>query len=255
VSEEYREFYYPLNVFMHILTQEEGGVTYLHYGLFERPDEPIGTAQEHSTELLLSRLPAPPAKILDVGIGVGTTLAHLRSMKYDVTGITPDAKQIAMVKARYGDSLKILLTSFEELSPAEAGASYDCVVFQESSQYIQSHTLFAKARGLTGHVVVLDEFASKPVDTTGSLHSLPEFLDAAEKNGFRKTEESDLSARAAPTIDYFRARLPRFRDALIADLGITSAHVDELIESGERYRANYDQGLYVYRLLQFRRDS
>ena len=31
----YRDFYYPLNVFMHILTHEEGAVRYLHYGLFD----------------------------------------------------------------------------------------------------------------------------------------------------------------------------------------------------------------------------
>ena len=37
----YRDFYYPLNVFMHILNQEEGGVSYLYYGLFERSDESI----------------------------------------------------------------------------------------------------------------------------------------------------------------------------------------------------------------------
>ena len=49
----YRDFYYPLNVFMHILTNEEGSVSYLHYGLFEREGEPIGEAQERSTSMLL----------------------------------------------------------------------------------------------------------------------------------------------------------------------------------------------------------
>src|SRR5439155_10668522 len=42
----YRDFYYTLNVFMHVLTLEEGGVEHLHYGLFERVDEPICAAQE-----------------------------------------------------------------------------------------------------------------------------------------------------------------------------------------------------------------
>ena len=65
----YRDFYYPLNVFMHILMHEEGAVRYLHYGLFERDDDSIDVAQERSTELLLSRLPPPPARLLDVGVG------------------------------------------------------------------------------------------------------------------------------------------------------------------------------------------
>jgi len=42
---------------------------------------------------------------------------------------------------------------------------------------------------------------------------------------------------------------------LIDDLGVTSQQVDELIANGERYRDLYARGTYVYRLLQFRRDS
>src|SRR4051812_17622954 len=99
----YRDFYYPLNVFMHVLTKEEGRVDDLHYGLFESPDESIGAAQARSTELLLSRLPPPPARILEVGIGLGTTLDRLVRLGYDALGITPDAQQIAIARARFGE--------------------------------------------------------------------------------------------------------------------------------------------------------
>lgn len=248
----YRDFYYPLNVFMHILTLEEGSVSYLHYGLFESADETISVAQEHSTELLLSRLPAPPARLLDVGIGVGTTLAHLTSLRYDVTGITPDVRQVAMVKARYGDDVNVVCSSFETFTAPHA---YDSVVFQESSQYIESAALFSKARALTRHVVVIDEFAAQKLETPGALHSLPQFVEAASRNGFRRIEEIDLSSKAAPSIDYFRERLPLYRDGLIEDLGITAQQVDELIANGERNRELYARGIHVYRLLQFRRDA
>ena len=252
MSEAYRDFYYPLNVFMHILTAEEGDVRYLHYGIFENERESIGAAQEHSTELLLERLPRPPASVLDVGVGVGTTLSRLTSMRYDVTGITPDSKQIAMVRSRFGDAVRVELTPFETIP---ASRSYDCVVFQESSQYIDSEALFEKAREVTRHVVVLDEFAACPVDVPGALHQLSEFLGAAERSGFRKIEEVDLSMKAVPTIDYFRSRIPRYREALIESVGVTSQQIDELIASGERYRDLYTRGTYVYRLLQFRRDA
>src|ERR1041384_6840219 len=95
----YRDIYYPLNVFMHILTQEEGGVAALHYGFFERTsvdDEPLRDAQERATSMLLARPPPPPARILDAGCGLGTTLAKLLARGYDAIGINPDAKQIAM---------------------------------------------------------------------------------------------------------------------------------------------------------------
>ncbi|MGZ5476641.1 MAG: SAM-dependent methyltransferase, partial [Thermoanaerobaculia bacterium] len=130
----YRGFYYPLNVVMHVLTHEEGGVKYLHYGLFDRKDESIAAAQERSTDLLISRLPKPPARILEVGSGLGTTLARLTRAGYDATGITPDARQIAVLRARYGDELQVEEIAFENL----ASRPFDAVMFQESSQYIEA---------------------------------------------------------------------------------------------------------------------
>lgn len=241
----YRDFFYPLNVFMHILTQEEGGATYLHYGLFDRPDESIAEAQARSTELLLERLPKPPSRLLEAGIGLGTTLALLTRLGYDVLGITPDQKQIAMVRERYGDVVCVEAVAFEDFAPRP----FDVVVFQESSQYIDARALFAKCREITADVIVLDEFAL----ADGTLHRLDDFLRAANENRFRKTEEIDLSAKAAPTIEYFMKRLERYRSALIAGIGITDQQVDELILSGENYRRLYADGTYVYRLLRFAR--
>lgn len=243
----YRDFYYPLNVFMHILTQEGGAVEYLHYGLFESPDESLATAQERSTELLLARLPPPPARLLEVGIGLGTTLHRLTTLGYDVEGITPDDKQIAMVRERFGDAVRARCIAFEQFPP---DTTYDCIFFQESSQYIESNALFAKAAELTKHLVVLDEFRT---GDAGTLHRYDEFLAAASRHGFRLTEEVDLSEKAPPTVDYFMTRIPRYRSLLTRDLGLTDQQVDELIASGTEYVELYRRGVYVYRLLRFAR--
>jgi hypothetical protein len=245
----YRDFYYPLNVFMHILTLEEGAVRYLHYGFFTRPDEPIHDAQERSTEMLLARLPAPPARLLEAGIGLGTTLDRLTRLGYDIEGVTPDVQQIAMVRERFGEGVRAHCTRFEDVAP---GTTYDAVIFQESAQYIDSDALFAKARELAPRVIVLDEFASQPTDGPG-LHDLAGFLAAATRHGFRLAEEVDVSSQAAPSITYFTERFPRYADRIKNDLGLTDAHIDELIASGEKYRAAYDAGQYVYRVLVFER--
>jgi Mycolic acid cyclopropane synthetase len=243
----YRDFYYPLNVFMHILTHEEGTPRYLHYGLFEGGDESIAAAQERSTELLLSHLPPSPARLLDVGAGLGTMLARLTRSGYDAEGITPDQHQITMIRSRYGDELRVTCSRFEDFP---GRPPYDALLFQESSQYIGAEPLFTKASEITRRVLVLDEFAAKPIDTPGALHDLPGFLAAAIAHGFRKTEEIDVSQEAAPTISYFTSRIPAHRDRLIADLGLSSTQLDDLMASGERYRELYADGTYVYRLLE-----
>lgn len=249
-SAVYRDFYFPLNVFMHILSHEEGAARYLHYGLFEREDEPILQAQERSTAMLLERVPSPPARILDVGVGLGTTVATLRRLGYDAEGITPDEEQIAAVENRYGDQVMVACAGFEEFT---GRAPYDAVLFQESSQYIDTDALFNTAAAVTKHVIVLDEFAVGQIDLPGALHDLGGFIEAAQARGFRKTEDVDVSPMAAPTIDYFMKRIPSYRESLVAELGLSPQQLDELISSGRRYRELYANGTYVYRLLQFRR--
>ena len=225
---------------MHILTLEEGRVDALHYGLFEG-NESIAAAQERATDLLLSRLPPPPARVLDAGCGLGTTLARLLRAGYEAEGITPDEKQIAFADP----SLPIRRARFEDVA-----GKWDVIIFQESSQYIDSVALFAKAEELTSHVIVIDEFTIHETPET-TLHTLREFVDAASRHGFAKTEDIDLTDRAAPTIDYFNQRLPANRQSLIDDLGLTGQQVDDLVTSGIRYRQFYRDGVYGYRLLQF----
>lgn len=93
--------------------------------LFPRYDHPA------IEERYARRLPKPPARILEVGTGLGTTLARLTRAGYDATGITPDEKQIAVVRSRYGDTVRVEQIAFESL----ASRPFDVVVFQESSQY------------------------------------------------------------------------------------------------------------------------
>jgi cyclopropane fatty-acyl-phospholipid synthase-like methyltransferase len=243
--EAWRRFAFPLNVFLHVLGEEEREVAWLHYGVFSREDEPLPVAQERATGLLLSRLPPPPARVLDVGAGLGTTLARLAGWGYDAEGVTPSEAEVDAIRARHGDALRVHLARFEALD----APAYDAVVFHESSQYVDAAALFARARALTRLVVVLDEFALRDVSGPGALHSRDRFLAEAGRHGFSVIEELDLTAKAAPTMAYFARRLPAARDRLVADLGLAPAQIDELIASGARYRERYADGTYGYRLL------
>lgn len=252
MTSPYRDVPYPLNVFMHVISREEGEARDLHYGLFERPKDSILEAQQRSTDLVLSRLPPPPARILDVGMGLGRTLATLSRLGYEAEGITPDEQQVALARSRFGSGLRARVAAFETFAEERR---YDLLLFQESSQYIESAALFANARRLLepgGTLLALDEFSMGPIDRTGALHRYDEFLEAGERTGFTLEEEVDLSARAAPTVDWFLARLPHHRAGLISDLGLSGEQLDALLESGRGYRDLYRTGDYEYRLLRFR---
>mgnify|MGYP003579221412 CR=1 FL=1 len=43
-------------------------------------------------------------------------------------------------------------------------------------------------------------------------------------------------------------RIPRYREALMAELGLTGKQIVELISSGREYRQRYADGTYGYRL-------
>ncbi len=129
------------------------------------------------------------------------------------------------------------------------------MVFQESSQYIDAAALFGKVRRFVedgATVVVLDEFALGPVAAPHPLPGREAFLAAAAREGFVLEEELDLSRQAAPTVDYFLERLPRYRDSIREELGVTDAALDGLLESGRLYRELYRSGGYGYRLLRLR---
>jgi len=142
----YREFPFPLNVYAHILLQDQGTLRHLHYGLHETGGESFAQAQEHANRLLLSRLPSQPLRILEVGIGIGTLLGTLAQLGHTVTGIAPDARQIGYAAANPALKPEHLLCS--RLEDYTAAQRYDVVICQESAQYIRHTDLLKKSADL-----------------------------------------------------------------------------------------------------------
>lgn len=249
------QFAFPLNVYARMLELEEGRVDYLHYGLFDRPDEPVSQAQERATRLLWEVLP-PPCRVLEVGIGVGTTLRRLAAAGYQVFGITPDAAQVAEVRARLGGSAPVAQTTLEALR--EPSGPWDLMLLQESAQYIEPLSLFEAAdRLLTpadATIVVMDEFALRRRQASDlGLHDREAFLALARRMGWRLQVEHDVSSQARGTVAAIVRLVQRHRDALLRDLDVTPGQLDDLVAAGLRYQALYEDGVYGYRLLRLGR--
>ena len=255
-QENYTNLDFPLNVYAHSLYLQEGKVDYLHYGLFEE-DEAIPKisareVQQRATDLLLTHLPPPPSRILEVGIGLGTTTLLLAKRGYTVTGISPDPQQIVIAKQRVAENATLECVTLEAFSaPA---FSYDVILLQESAQYISPLILFNQAHGLLaedGIILIADEVGLQrtPKDVTKGLPLLAYTVAQAQRCGFNLINQLDLSAPAAPTVDYLLWVIEKYRATLLADLDLKPANLDYLLASLREYKQKYRDGRYGYTLL------
>lgn len=249
-------FSFPLNAYAAMLLWSEGHADSLHYGLFERDGESVADAQRRASERLWAQLPPPPRRVLDVGVGLGTTLARLREAGYDARGITPDARQAAAVAARWPHA-GVDVTRLEDL-PA-AAEPFELMLFQESAQYIEPLAIFdAAARLLAPRatIVVMDEFALRRRDDDDrGLHLLPDFLALARRSGWTLAHDEDVTAAARGTLDVLLALSARHRGRLAEELALPAEQLDALDASNRRYRERYADGVYGYRVLRFERTA
>ena len=247
---------YPLNIYALILERQAGSADYLHYGLFEGPDDAVGRAQARAVELLLTRIPSQ-GRILDVGCGFGGLTELLRRRGNQVVGMTPDASQIALAQSRYGFDLPVKCTKLEDFS--EDAGQWDVLAFHESSQYVPMLKLFERASALLredGSIVILDEFACRRVGAgQENLHLKDHFIELAKRFGFVCDEAVDLTARAQPSLDFLIRAIERQSDDLAAMTGVEKERLTALLESNREYLAKYQQGRFGYFLLHFKRQS
>lgn len=250
------DFAFPLNVYARMLQLQEGKVDYLHYGIFSSDGESVLAAQERASALMWQVLPGP-CRLIEVGIGLGTTLARLMTQGYAAVGITPDASQVAAARFRFGPGLPVALSRLEEFS--QSAGEWDAILFQESAQYIEPLELFASANRLLkseqATMVVMDEFAlsRRAVEHTG-LHQLDDFCALAARCGWRLDHRVDLSRQARPTLGYIARTVATHRQQLIDDLHVTADQLMALDASTQHYQRLYEQGIYGYALLRFKRE-
>lgn len=251
----YKDLTFPLNVYAHALMLQEGRADYLHYGLFQHDQTDLTAAQQYSTDLLMSRLPAAPCRILEVGIGLGTMFSLLTRKGYQVHGITPDTQQIAQVHNRLGRQAHVTCQRLEDFEAAQD--SFDVILFQESAQYIEPLVIFNKALDLLplgGSLLIIDEFALRRVDTAEEgLHLLDDMRALAERLGFELAEHLDLSDMAAPTLNYLRRVTTHQRQRLMEDLSLSAECLTHLDKSNRLYQDKYACGRFGYALLHFKK--
>ncbi len=252
----FKDLAFPFNVYAHAMLLQEGKNAYLHYGLFQDDETSLKAAQQFSMDLLLAKLPPPPCRILQVGVGLDTTFSLLRHHGYDAQGITPDSQQIAYIQ----DSLGATAISCHSLEAFTAQPeSFDVILLQESAQYIEPLVIFNQALDLlapSGQLLIMDEFTlHQDATSSGELHQIDNMIALAERLGFELIEHRDLSTMAAPMLDYLLKIVQAHRHNLIKDLALSTEQLNQLDASNRIYRAKYASGHYGYAMLHLRKKT
>ena len=167
-----------------VLEISRGDMWPLGSGGGARSPEPIQVAIAETISYLKRVLPAPPARVLDVGCGNGELLHALGAEGYAVFGIDTDGESIARAEARGGRAVEADFLAFED-------KPFDVVFFGSSLHHIFPLTAaLERAQELlaSGGLLVAEEFdiESVDVDTARWLYDLESVLQAA---GLLATDE------------------------------------------------------------------
>lgn len=180
---------------------------WLHYGLWEpgeRPNIPqLRMAQERYVEKLLSLIPPPPARLLDIGGGTGEMARVLVEKGYGLEMITPSHLQAEVAAKKLGPTTPVHETRFEDFTGT---GPFDICLFSESFQYVDLDASLAKLKAILvpgGHVVIADCFRSDAYEggrQPGGGHRYSRFLEAIARHGFDIAEDHDVTWNAAQTM-------------------------------------------------------
>jgi len=182
----------------------------LHYGWF--PDgrteaasvEALRSGQRRFVDEILELVPRAAVTLLDVGTGTGDVAAALAARGHVVTSISPDPDQARWARRYAGPALELVPVRFEDFP---LGRRFDCVLFSESSNYVDLDNLLVRSDQLVadgGSLVLAAPFLRGPSDVYTDLHLLDAFRGRLDRSSWGIEWERDATEEVAPTLELGR---------------------------------------------------
>lgn len=210
---------------------------------------------------LLSFFPPPPAKVLDVGCGLGYS-AHLLSQKgYEVTALAPSPELISYAQQKYGqEGLQFIELGFFGDHPVLADGLYDVLFFQESMQYLSPLSeVMERARRLlreNGRLIMGDEVCySREITHLTAVHLAADFTVALSEHGFKIADREKVGRQVSPTCEFIARQFTANFDALAASGGKdASEQLQHYLDGWKNQRQWYADGHMGYELIVAKKD-
>jgi SAM-dependent methyltransferase len=206
----------------------------------QESSEPAHIPIAETISYLRRVLPAPPARVLDVGCGRGELLNALGAEGYAVLGIDTDTESVARAEALGGRAIEANFLSFED-------EPFDVVLFGRSLHHIfPLGAALERARELLapGGSLVAEEFAVESVDASTArwLYDLDSVMQAT---GLLRNDEHDRADIADPLE---RWRIEHFHDPPLTTgedmvAGIAEAFEVRLVERAPYFYRSFCERL------------
>lgn len=249
---------YPLNVYAQTLNLEYGGAEHLHFGIHDADGgEDFFRAQHTTQELLRSIMLPAPARVLEIGFGLGALSRALAADGYTVTAVSNNPEEIRIAKQASADVCYVLSDFADPLFGQQfRQQQFDILLFQHSAQYFDSIQLLAVAKKLLkedGQLLILDEFLlDDNVEVERPQTVLKHFLVQAQRCGLNPVAERQLGALAAPGLLLFRSLLEKHKHALAESLALAPELIAELGVGLMRMATQLQSEQMGFSLLDFR---
>jgi ubiquinone/menaquinone biosynthesis C-methylase UbiE len=149
-----------------------------------------------SLDLLERHLPAPPARILEVGCGAGDLACALQQRGYDVVALDKSEENVARARTKGVEAATVSWPDFVDLP-------FDAILFTRSLHHIQPVSLaLRRAHELLndGGTLLVEDFAYHEASTRTILwfKSMVDVLDAA---GALNHDDNRFASRIAHAAD------------------------------------------------------
>ena len=181
---------------------------YLHFGMWDQGAElnlkNFQKAQENYAQTLIGLVPQGVKSILDVGCGVGGNAIAFTKAGFSVESLSPDPYQQELFIKNTSGKINFYLTTLEDYKTEK---KYDMLLLSESVQYIPEKDIFIRANELlkpNGYIITSDYYKYDASRNEQNLpgHPLKDFLDEADRQGFKIVKEIEITGQILPTLDY-----------------------------------------------------